>query len=303
MKKAGFYLGFGLVLLAFYAASCTHRRASAVRSNDQKTVRRGLKPDTIGFRTLTDTFAARRGLDSVGYELSLPIGGGNRAVRDSLTRYVAEILVKLNPGILGTDTEQLRRHTYHGPLSDPNAVLDYYKKEFQKGFVAWANEVGRTTLQQYLYFWGGKTWESAKAISYGISVECYFGGAHPEYLSYGATFRKSDGKRVQIIDAAKVKALQKLMREALSKQYFEDSEDGHVLNELDEVLYGPFIPLPREGLYLQGSDVIFEYAQGEICPDVYGLPFFSLPYRRLRPFMTREALDLLPPDSKTRKVQ
>ena len=147
------------------------------------------------------------------------------------------------------------------------------------------------------------------------SIEEFHGGPHGSYLYYGQTFRKSDGLRigyVSVYDEDKMMyrteqqnllkdtdspAFCALLKEGV-RQYFADNEQEVATDEqLAENLLGVndinHMPLPQYPPHFIKEGLSFIYQQYEIAPYAAGLPSFIIPYDKIRPFLTKEALSLI----------
>ena len=54
------------------------------------------------------------------------------------------------------------------------------------------------------------------------------------------------------------------------------------------------LPLPCNAPYLSETGVVFLYTQYEIAPYSSGIITFEIPFADIRPFLTPEALELIP---------
>ena len=121
---------------------------------------------------------------------------------------------------------------------------------------------------------------------YYISFEVFrygFYGGTSNYRVYGATFRKSDGKRLHVIANPKDPQLMRFLTKDL---YIEDRDAL-----LDE--YKEHIPLPEYEPYLIQDGVRFVYQQGEIAYRPAGFIRTESAYSVMSPFLTDEVKELL----------
>lgn len=165
---------------------------------------------------------------------------------------------------------------YSGEISDGNALLSYCKK------IDLADDLG-----------GGSTsiniiYENDKVVTFRYTGWYYAQGAlHGSYGVSGATFRKTDGKRLQTdnLNLATYK-LQPLIRKKL-KQYFEVSTDSELKSKLQ--LGSPYsidnIPLPEYNDPIITEDgVEFTYTKSEIAAGVY-LPTITFSISEIREYV------------------
>ena len=119
-------------------------------------------------------------------------------------------------------------------------------------------------------------------ISFEVLRYGFYGGTD-NYLVYGATFRKSDGKRMHVI----ANPQDPQYRQFLNKDLYIEERDAL----LDE--YKDHIPLPEYEPYLIQDGVRFVYQQGEIAVRPAGFIRTEATYPVMRPFLTDEVKDLL----------
>ena len=131
-----------------------------------------------------------------------------------------------------------------------------------------------------------KACETDRFITYTVTTECDLGGAHGSYEISGQTFRKQDGRHIgwEILSRNDDEGFQQLLKDGL-KEYFEVSNDEDLqqcfLNEED--FY--YIPLPKCPPIFTPEGISVQYQQYEIAAYALGLPGFTIPYDRIRPFL------------------
>ena len=119
-------------------------------------------------------------------------------------------------------------------------------------------------------------------ISFEVFRYSFYGGSS-NYLVYGASFRKSDGKRLRVIVNPQNPRFRQFLNNDL---YFEEKEAL-----LDE--YKNHIPMPEYEPYLTQDGVRFIYQQGEIAVRPAGFLKTEGTYSLMRPFLTEEVKDVL----------
>ena len=123
----------------------------------------------------------------------------------------------------------------------------------------------------------------------------YGGGAHGSAVSYRVNILKSSGRVLgATVDAAQLEAIQPLLLHGVTTYI---NAQGQKVTE-DEALKLLFIdkgiiPLPAHAPYLAADGLHFVYQQYEIGPYAMGMVSFTLPYDKVKPYMTAEALQLL----------
>ena len=123
--------------------------------------------------------------------------------------------------------------------------------------------------------------ENDKYISFEVFNYRNCGGTS-DYLVYGATFRKSDGKQLHVI----ANPQNPRFKHCLNEMYFEDRD---VVD--DE--YKKQLPMPKCEPYLIQNGVRFTYQQGEIAVKPAGFIKSELTFSELRDFLTDEVKDVL----------
>ena len=219
---------------------------------------------------------------------------GSKGVRESIGRYLSEKLSYFCPNIDMTNDAEVRVHTYRGDITDGRGLLSHYMKEYTAGFESWVNEFGtRSDMLMFQEVVGSVVWESDKALTYCIAFENFMGGAHGGHLQSACTFRKTDGKVIQLIDSTQLDKMQALMYEGL-KDYLGQEITPNFNVKVSDMLFVKRIPLPADHLVMRQNGLFFLYQPYEIAAYVYGMPSFTLPYDKVMPFMTAEAVELIP---------
>lgn len=255
--------------------------------------------DSLMFVTLRDSV-----LKDSAYTHSLtfqfPVSG-SKGVRESIGRYLSEKLSYFCPNIDMTNDAEVRVHTYRGDITDGRGLLSHYMKEYTTGFENLTNEFGiRSDMLMFQEVVGSVVWESDKALTYCIAFENFLGGAHGEHLQSARTFRKTDGKMIQLIDSTQLDKMQALMYEGL-KDYLGQDITPNFNMKVSDMLFVKRIPLPADHLVMRQNGLFFLYQLDEIAGYVYGMPCFTLPYDKVMPFMTAEAVELIPQQKKQEK--
>lgn len=299
MKSNRVLLGLCIAVLAFVAASCNN---SAKKNCQMAAVGDSIVSDTedsLVFVTLRDSV-----LKDSAYTHSLtfqfPVSG-SKGVRESIGRYLSEKLSYFYPTIDMTNDAEVRVHTYRGDITDGRGLLSHYMKEHTTGLENLTNEFGiRSDMLMFQEVVGSVVWESDKALTYCIAFENFLGGAHGEHLQSARTFRKTDGKMIQLIDSTQLDKMQALMYEGL-KDYLGQDITPNFNMKVSDMLFVKRIPLPADHLVMRQNGLFFLYQLDEIAGYVYGMPCFTLPYDKVMPFMTAEAVELIPQQKKQEK--
>ncbi len=212
---------------------------------------------------------------------------------------------------------------YHGDSDDAATQLKYYFKETmllldtlsandvieRKGYLEADSTLTpeqKSEALNDLPNWGYeyKLLKTADTLNYVVFLSqdyTYTGGAHGGMGGDGyITFDKTDGHVVrQFVDTTRVVAMQPLLIEGLKQYYNEAAEQAMTTDELFERLQLPFdgpqrqIPLPMWQPCPTSEGLLFCYGQYEIACYADGMPSFVVPYNKIKPFLTDDALRLL----------
>ena len=140
-----------------------------------------------------------------------------------------------------------------------------------------------------------KSCETDKYLTYNVSSYVYLGGAHGSSMQYALNIAKATGKTVGlVIDNSMTKAMQKLLRHGVT-EYFKAQGETIADADLNDHLFidNGIIPLPAYNPEMTPEGLRFVYQQYEIGPYAIGMVTFTVPYDKVKPYMTREALGLL----------
>lgn len=138
-----------------------------------------------------------------------------------------------------------------------------------------------------------KAYETPQFVTYTLSTCTGLGGAHPLSAEKGATFRKSDGRRItwDIIRQSMTYAFNDLLVEMLCN-YF-GAKDGTELSDMLVSCDVYNMPLPSTPPYFLENGAVVIYQQYEIAAYAAGMPNDTIPYERIKPFMTEWSKKLI----------
>lgn len=168
---------------------------------------------------------------------------------------------------------------YSGNMSDGKALVNYYGRK--RCAMLDTDDYGSSPIEF-------TSIEVVGENDYYISFEVFRYsnyGASSNYQVYGATFRKSDGKRLRVIANPKDPKYKQFLNEDL---YFDGLENKDAL--LEE--YREQLPLPEYEPYLIQNGVRFVYQQSEIAVRPAGFLKADVPFSVLRDFLTEEVKEL-----------
>lgn len=209
---------------------------------------------------------------------------GSEALRNSVAEYISESL----------------GGTYEGALANGDTVVGYYAKaisdelskqyseEMEAGsppFASWYDIVNTVDTTHY--------------ITYTTYYETITGGAHGMPTLSGTTFRKDDGRRFgwEMLRNTWKDEFHLLLKESV-KSYFEAQEKEKLNDEqLKDWLIGVddvnYFPLPQATPYLDKEGVAFVYQPYEIAPYAAGIIEFTIPFDKMKPYLTATAKKLI----------
>ncbi len=300
-----------IIAMAAMLIACGHRAFKSGGSSDSIAVGNeaavdGSAPafdvDSVG-RVVEDSMA------SVDISVDWP-AGEQGALADSVRHYISGQLA-----IMPFDEEKLKVRIYDdGETAVRNAAAIHHdamtamwKSMLDDGWP------GGMPFNYYLRV--EKEYETERYVTYTSTSEGYSGGAHGFAKSTGITFRKSDGKRIgysadydtekeryviknqTLFADASAKGLAALIKEGV-KSYFGNF-DVPVTNDaqLKELLIGidnvNRIPLPANPPYFTKDGLSFTYQQYEIAAYAVGLVGFTVPYDKVRQFLTKDAQEMI----------
>lgn len=252
-------------------ASCTDS-GEATADNDQLTT------DSVKFEQKDKA-------SEVSLKADFPTAG-NKTLTNILAEYISEQM----------------GGTYTGALTNGDSIINYYGQAQKDSLTAQRKELGDDNNTPVPYFYScevKKAAETGRYVTYTTHTEIFLGGAHGDHSFSGATFRKSDGRHFgyDMLRNTDSDAFRKLIKEGLIKYFNTETTepvktDEQLKNCLlveDDVNY---LPLPRTAPYLTQEGMVFTYQTYEIAPYAAGMPSFTVPLSKIRPFLTATALQL-----------
>lgn len=173
---------------------------------------------------------------------------------------------------------------YDGDVTDMNALVNFYGRAHTDSLRASLDEI-RSDLDVDFEAEMRKAYETDQIVTYTLSTFLNLGGAHPTSDEMGATFRKSDGRRLtwDIIRCDRQYEFGQMTIESL-KNYFgmDDNDLQQALG--DQNYFNP--PLPRTPPYFLENGVMLIYQQYEIAGYAMGMPSDTISYDRMAPLLT-----------------
>lgn len=302
-------LTFAALFLALISAGC-----NGLRSKDGETaadaISDSLLLDSADYITDTDTVSAE-----VRIHVEFLTGSSPLAV--SLRKHTAQRMASLLNGV-ALDCSQSHKYEVKAPTNlnstaDMQRMVDIYGAELTRQLASYTRELNANVGEEYALTMSVDNdfrllCEADSFVTFINTAYYYMGGAHGMTGVDMQTFVRSTGLPLtDIVDTLQIEAMQPLLREGICL-YLNRWNDGEGYGENDSIspatlhhylfednmLAGGLIPLPatQPALTLQG--VQFVYSQYEIAPYAAGNITFTVPYEKIRPFLTPQTLTLLP---------
>ena len=173
---------------------------------------------------------------------------------------------------------------YRGSLNDGNDVINSYgktkKNELDKEWNENAYEGASAYIETISFV---RDFENEYCVSLCAHSYYFHGGVSNEFCD-ASTFRKIDGKHIPIIKSGNDKGLHRLIINAVKNKLGEDYE-----NINDEFESSPVAGI----IHLVNGGVQFDYQHYEIGPGYFGQVSITIPYEKIKPYMTEEAKNAL----------
>lgn len=250
--------------------------ATLTACNGNKTAGPALTTDSV-------TFDKKDKMVEVTIEADYP-NGGNPQLTNAIAEYISE-------GMGGT---------YEGSLTVGDSLVAYYgNKSYEdiknEAEEFWTDDMPPMALIQTF----SKTHETDRYVTYTASSYTFTGGAHGLTVTWGTTFRKSDGRRLgsEILRDTGSDDFHLLLKEGLREYFAGLGEEVATDEALKECLMTDagidYLPLPQSAPYLTEDGVAFIYQSYEIAPYAAGHPTFVVPYDKMKPYLTVTARRLV----------
>lgn len=296
MKHLHFLVVAVLAAMALTATGCKSK------SNNQP-----IAKDSVAADNREDTLA----VDSVIYKeepdstlssiirIDYPTGDDSQA--QAVRQFIGQELAKQYQNFACDGEEGKKASTYKGTLDKGQALVDFYGKANLKDLTELRDELKQNMeptsympcLSNELNI--RKAGETQRYITYHISGYTYLGGAHGSAVDYCKNISKATGKVLtETVDTLKTKELQPILRKGIIG-YINKYEQGANDKNLNSYLFieNGIIPVPAIAPYLAPDGVHFIYQQYEIGPYAMGMIEFTVPYDKIKPYLTTEAKKLI----------
>lgn len=204
---------------------------------------------------------------------------GPEALLQETRKYISKIV-----------SELFNINEYSGSLNDGNSVIKSYgETKFVDLDREWkldrenreeAYEGAPEYIEEIEII---KDYENVNCVSLSAHYYYFHGGVSNRFLN-ASTFRKADGKSLHIIKSNNNKELHNLIISAVKNKLGDDYES---VNEEFESS-----PVPNI-MHLVKDGVQFDYQHYQIGPGSLGQVSITIPYDKIKPYMTEEAKNVL----------
>lgn len=227
-------------------------------------------------------------------------------VTSRIRRAIADMTYDFLANMASLDGDKPKMKVFEGSIDVMDEMLDNYTKETYSALSKISKEeyeeavkcgFADDTPQQFsAEFSLSRTYETDKYIVFRKNTAGFTGGAHGYYDIINYTFDKSDGYMFNdFVKSGKELEMQDILKEGV-KQYFK--EQDQVITS-DEQLWqyllidGTTIPMPQSPLSPDDKGIVFIYQTYEIAAYAAGAVNFTIPYKKIKPFLTDKAKTLL----------
>lgn len=234
------------------------------------------------------------------YTIDYPKGDDSLSIK--VAQYISSNMGKAYLPLqnLEDESDAKKYPLYSGATADGNALVNYYANgtmAFLKDQVKELSGAGMQDIPGMSYeMTMSKTEDNPHYLTYETTTSAFLGGAHGTSASYAVNIAKATGHVLaQTVDTLQLKALQPLLREGVLS-YLHKAGDTEVSDKtLNDQLFieNGVIPMPAYTPCLTKDGVRFVYQQYEIGPYAIGMPTFTVPYAKIRQYLTKEASELV----------
>lgn len=195
--------------------------------------------------------------------------------------------------------------TYDGDLANGDSLVNYYGDEILAKLKKQLKEdIDNGVEDEYINGYNRKMeikkdYETDLLVTYSYTEDIYLNGAHGMQYFYGQTFRKSDGRRFDegMMRELYSEEMYKLRKEGLREYFNETGDNADTDEELKEYVITDddvnYLPMPKHAPYVTKKGMTFIYQPYEISFYAAGAPTFTVPLKKMKPFLTHTAKELL----------
>lgn len=213
---------------------------------------------------------------SANVELSVdyPIKGADVLLKNT-REYINEVIANMF---------QIEGYKYKGSLNDGSSVINSYGKakydDLDKEWNENAYEGASAYVETIKFI---KDFENEYCVSLCAHSYYFHGGVSNEFCD-ASTFRKIDGKHISIIKSENDKGLHRLIINAVKNKLGENYEN--INDEFESSPVAGIIHLVKDG-------VQFDYQHYEIGPGYFGQVSITIPYEKIKSYLTEEAKNVM----------
>ena len=224
------------------------------------------------FETTKIVYKSNTSSANVELSVDYPVKGTN-ALLQNTRKYESEVIAAMF-GI----------NEYTGNLNDGKTVINSYGKS-KSGDLSreWKEEATEESPGYIETINFTKDFENEYCVSFCAHSYYFHGGVSNEFCN-ASTFRKADGKHISIIKSENDKGLHRLIINAVKNKLGENYE--YINDEFESSPVAGIIHLVKGG-------VQFDYQHYEIGPGSFGQVSITIPYDKIKLYMTEEAKNIL----------
>ena len=299
MKKTYIYI----LMAALLTTACGHRANNGTNGDGDSTA------VSTSFQTDSISVESEDSMASIKVSVQWPTSGNDSLVT-AIRQYVCE---ELQTSLIQEGQPEF--HYYDDGKEAVQALVDTAYNELTASWKEAKNDGIPNDMTYSCYVKISKLEETDLYITYLSNHEGFQGGAHGYATASYQTFRKRDGLRIgyqtkfnreteqfekqnqNLFKDPQSPELAQLIKEGV-RSYFKDGEQDVATDEaLKDMLIGVddvnAIPLPSNAPSFTKQGLTFVYQQYEIAPYAAGIINFDLPLDKVRPYLTKEAAELI----------
>ena len=301
MKKVHLHFTLLLTALCLSSACNSGQKANGASASDSTSVDSAMVQETMveNETFTTDSVVFNKENEHASCYICVDIPKGNAKVVPTISKYITTKLMACNPNYeIGEEAKQ----SVSGMPTDVKMQVDFFGKRYL-GMLTNDHKDACDVLEgeNKEEDWKPSPFSqeinirikenTEKYVTYHLYTYNYMGGAHGQALFIPVTFLKSTGEMLQTtIDSSNEKAIQPLIRKGVIS-YFKKRGETVTDRDLNTMLFieNGIIPIPINAPSLTAKGLHFVYQQYEIGPYAIGMVEFTVPYDKIKAFMTSEA--------------
>ena len=311
MKRNSCYLVVAALTaasLSFQSCDFFKKSGAGVDSTDVANV--ALAGDSLEFCTVLyeDTLTVGESLIQQSIKVDFPIPEAEGVLADSIREYLEQAIIQRRFPQFGEEVAEDESFFYE--KGEEQAFVNTCASAGMSHMVASVNSAAEEGWNANFEndYNASMAYQTGKFVTFDESYSIYTGGAHGLYISWGTTFRKSDGKKMgwEIFDMSKKEQLIALIKRELRSYFaFQPENDPISEEELMEQLqvfddpdtpeneleFG--IPLPKYAPSVTREGIAFVYQQYEIAAYACGLPSGIFSIEQVKELLSDEGRELL----------